>query len=87
MRGRYAGQVGSGSCKASGAMKGGKGKRGVALAYAVRERGGCWPSCTAADHQKNIKVVRVAPGALIKGGDGYQDFIKMLAAPSVNLLF
>ncbi len=26
--GRYAGQVGSGSCKASGAMKGGEGKRG-----------------------------------------------------------
>ncbi|HDX8352263.1 TPA: hypothetical protein RQM97_000185 [Aeromonas dhakensis] len=41
----------------------------------------------APGHQKNIKVVRVAPGALIKGGEGYQGFIKMLAAPSVNLLF
>ena len=28
VRGRYAGQVGPGSCKASGAMKGGEGKRG-----------------------------------------------------------
>ncbi len=78
---------GAGSCKASGAMKGGEGKRGVALAYAVRGRGGYRPSCTAAGHQKNIKVVRVAPSALIKEGEGYQDFIKMLAVPSVNLLF
>lgn len=29
----------------------------------------------------------MTPSALIKGGEGYQDFIKMLAVPSVNLLF
>lgn len=29
----------------------------------------------------------MALGGLVKGGDGYQGFIKMLAVPSVNLLF
>ncbi len=29
----------------------------------------------------------MALGGLIKGGDGYQDFIKMLAVSLVNLLF
>ncbi len=29
----------------------------------------------------------MALGGLVKGGDGYQGFIKMLAEPSVNLLF
>lgn len=68
-------------------MKGGEGKRGGARPYIVRGRGGYRPSCTAAGHQKNIKVVRVAPSALIKGENEYQGFIKMPAVTSVNLLF